>query len=150
VVTANSGEEVLQRFGVARRKKRKSSRRKGVRVGFYRRARPCRSEGKRERQSRAELRTAGGTGVPSGAWQPLGSGSPTWLRGERPAGAARAVRGVVGRRVGEGGAVQTCNGSGIGGGSRARGRGRGARGLEEDDGGLRCKKQKSQGAYCKA
>jgi hypothetical protein len=59
-------------------------------------------ERERERQSRAELRMAGGAGVPSGAWQPLGSGGPTWLRGERPAGAARAVRGVVGRRVGEG------------------------------------------------
>jgi hypothetical protein len=44
----NSGEEVWRRLGVARRKKRKSSRRKGVRVGFYRRARPCRREGERE------------------------------------------------------------------------------------------------------
>jgi hypothetical protein len=110
VIAANSGEEVWRRLGVARRKKRKSSRRKRVRVGFYRRARPCRRERERERererQSRAKLRTAGGAGVPSGAWQPLGSGGPTWLRGERPAGAARAVRGVVGRRMGEGGAFR--------------------------------------------
>jgi hypothetical protein len=69
-------------------------------------------ERERERRSRAELRTAGGAGVPSRAWQPLGSGGPTWLRGERPAGAARAVGEVVGRRVGEGRAVQVCSGSG--------------------------------------
>jgi hypothetical protein len=36
---------------------------------------------------------------PSGAWQPLGTGGPTWLSGARPAGAARAVEGGVGRRV---------------------------------------------------
>jgi hypothetical protein len=33
------------------------------------------------------------------AWQPLGIDGPTWLSGGRLAGAARAVGGVVGRRV---------------------------------------------------
>jgi hypothetical protein len=34
--------------------------------------------------------------------------------------------------------------------TRARQRNRGARGLEEDDGGPSCKKQKIQGPYCNA
>jgi hypothetical protein len=93
----NSGEECGGEHCVARRKKREASGGKGVRVGFYRRARPCRGEGERE-QSWAEPRTTGGAGVLCGAWQPLGNVGPTWRRGERPAGAARAVGGV-GRRV---------------------------------------------------
>jgi hypothetical protein len=36
---------------------------------------------------------------PSGAWQLLSTGGPTWVSGGRPVGAARAVGGVVGRRV---------------------------------------------------
>jgi hypothetical protein len=50
-------------------------------------------------QSRAEPRTAGGAGVLCGAWQPLGIGDPTWQGEGRTAEAARAVGGVVGRRV---------------------------------------------------
>jgi hypothetical protein len=37
-----------------------------------------------------------------------------------------------------------------GSGSRTHGRGRGDRGLEEDDGGPKCEKQKSQGSYYNA
>jgi hypothetical protein len=36
---------------------------------------------------------------PSGAWQPVGTGGPTWLSGGQPPGAAREVEGWVGRRV---------------------------------------------------
>jgi hypothetical protein len=67
-------------LSVARRKKREAGG-EGVQVGFYRRARPCRREGEREGQSRAGFKTASGAGVPSGAWQPFGTGGPTWLRG---------------------------------------------------------------------
>jgi hypothetical protein len=112
-VAANSGEECGGELGVTRRKKRKSSRRKAVRVGFYRGAQPCKREGEREAVT-GRLRTAGGAGVPLGAWQLLGSGGPTWLHGDRPAGATRAVGEVVGRSVGEGRAVQVCRSSGIG------------------------------------
>jgi hypothetical protein len=63
----NSGEECGGELCVTRRKKKEASGGKGVRVGFYRRARPCRGEGERG-QSRAEPRTAGGAGVLCGAW----------------------------------------------------------------------------------
>jgi hypothetical protein len=108
----NSGEECGGEHCVARRKKREASGGKGVRVGFYRRAWPCRREGERG-QSRAEPRTAGGAGMLCGAWQPLGNIDMTWRHGERPAGVARAVGGGVGQRVGKGGAVQVCRSSGI-------------------------------------
>jgi hypothetical protein len=89
---------------------------RGVRVGFYRRARPRRREGERGAVS-GRAHDGGrrsGRGAVSGAWQPLGTGGPTWLSGGWPAGAARAVGGVVGRCVGEGRAVQTCHNSGSG------------------------------------
>jgi hypothetical protein len=79
----------------------------------------CRREEERGGQSRAEPRTAGGAGVPSGAWQPLGSGGPTWQGERRTAEAARTVGGGVGRRVeGRRRAVGAREAAG-GGGSRA-------------------------------
>jgi hypothetical protein len=60
-------------FDGARRKKRKQARGGGVRVGFI-----GDSTAQLMGRSRAELKTAGGAGVPSGAWQPLGFGGPTW------------------------------------------------------------------------
>jgi hypothetical protein len=99
-------------------------------------------ERERGGQSRAEPRTAGGASVLCGAWQPLGIGDPMWQGEGRTAEAARAVGGVVGRGVEGRRAAAGAREVAGGGGSRAR-RGRGDRGLEEDDGGLRCKKQKS-------
>jgi hypothetical protein len=82
--------------------------------------------------------------VPSGAWQPLGSGGPTWQGKRRIAEAARTVGGGVGRRVeGRHRAAGAREAAG-GGGSRAR-RGRGARGLEEDYEGPKCNILEKQG-----
>jgi hypothetical protein len=132
-------------LGVARRKKREASG-EGVRVGFYRRARPVEERQREGGRSWAEPRTASGAGVPSGAWQPLGSGGPTWQGVGRTTEAAQAVGGGVGRRVeGRRRAAGAREAAG-GGGSRAR-RGRGARGLEEDDGGPKCNITEKQGPY---
>jgi hypothetical protein len=84
-------------LGVTRRKKRKAGGGKGFGSGFIG-EHGLVEERERERQSRAGSGRRAVPAFPSDAWQPLGSGGPTWLRGERPAGAARAVEGVVGRR----------------------------------------------------
>jgi hypothetical protein len=84
---------------VARGKKRKSSGEMGFGSGFIGK------HGLVEEREREGAVTGPGSGrqaalaCPSGAWQPLGTGGPTWLSGGRPAGAAWAVGGVVGRRV---------------------------------------------------
>jgi hypothetical protein len=86
---------------------------------------------------------------PSGAWQPLGIGGPTWLSGGRPAEAARAVGEAAQRHVGEGRAAQACSrlGKRPVAANHARGRDRGDQGLEEDDGGPRCNFIEKQGPY---
>jgi hypothetical protein len=71
----------------------------GFGSGFIATGRSVEEEGRGSRHM-AGFKTTGGAGVLDGAvWQPLGIDGPTWLRGGRPAGAARAVGGVVGRRV---------------------------------------------------
>jgi hypothetical protein len=52
--------------------------------------------GRERGRSWAELKTAGSAGVPSGAWQPLGSGGATWQGEGRTTEAARAVGGEWG------------------------------------------------------
>jgi hypothetical protein len=55
---------------------------RGGPVGFI--ATHCFGEEREKKRSRAKPRTAGGAGVP--AWQPLGSGGPTWNGEGRTAG----------------------------------------------------------------
>jgi hypothetical protein len=65
-------------------------------------------ERERERggRSQAELKTAGGAGVPSGVWQPPGSGGATWQGEGRTAEAAQAVGGGWGDASTGGAALQ--------------------------------------------
>jgi hypothetical protein len=61
----NSGEEAWWRARCREEEEEESRRGKGVRVEFYRGARPCRREGEREAVT-GQLRMASGTGVPLG------------------------------------------------------------------------------------
>jgi hypothetical protein len=71
----------------------------GFGSGFIATGRSVEEEG-RGSWHMASFKMTGGAGVHHGAaWQPLGIDGPTGLSGGRPAGAARAVGGVVGRRV---------------------------------------------------
>jgi hypothetical protein len=100
-------------LGVARRKKRKAGGGKGFGSGFIG-EHGLVEEREREGQSRAGLRMASGAGVPLGCVAAARHRRPDVAARGTASGAARAVRGVVGRRVCEGRAVQTCNGSGSG------------------------------------
>jgi hypothetical protein len=73
------------------------------------------------------------------AWQPLGSGSPTWHGEGRTAEMTRAVEGMARRRVGEGSRAAGARGRPAVEDTRARQRNRGTRGLEEEDRGSSCK-----------
>jgi hypothetical protein len=71
----------------------------GFGSGFIATGHSVEEEGRGSRHM-AGFKTTGGAGVLDGAaWQLLGIDGPTWLSGGRPAGAAQAVGGVVGRRV---------------------------------------------------
>jgi hypothetical protein len=85
-----------------------------------------------------------------GAWQPLGSGSPTWHGEGRTAEMTWAVERATRQRAGEGSRAAGARGRPAVEDTRAWQRNKGARGLEEEDRGPSCKKQKTQGPYCKA
>jgi hypothetical protein len=94
---------------VARGKKRKSSGEMGFGSGFIG------EHGLVEEREREGAVTGPGSGqraapaCPSGVWQPLGIGGPTWLSRGRPAEATRAVGEAAQRHVGEGRAAQACS-----------------------------------------
>jgi hypothetical protein len=143
-VAANSGEECSGGLGVARRKKRKTGEGKGFGSGFI--EAHCFIE-ERERRSGhgIGLRTAGGACVPLGCVAAARHRQPNVAeRGTASGGSAGGGRsGGATRGRGKGGADLQQLGKRPAAAGHARGRGRGDRGLEEDDGGPKSKKQKS-------
>jgi hypothetical protein len=115
----NSSEEMWRRARCREEEEEENRRGEGVWVGFVA-AHYFVEERERRSGHRIGLKTAGGAGVPSGAWQPLRSGSPTWQGEGRTAEAARAVGGGVGRRVEGRCRAAVAREAAGGGGSRAR------------------------------
>jgi hypothetical protein len=98
-VATNPGEECGDWLGGREREEEEIKRGDGVRVGLYRRARPCRREGERGSSHGAGLRTAGGAGVPFRCVAAARHRLLDVAERGTASGAARAVGGVVGRRV---------------------------------------------------